>query len=115
MSIRTLPDASIAPAQPSKGATLVEAWMQARRLVDNAKSALSTAECALANATNALGKYLAPPSLQPGERAAVWVALQDGRELCVSVRRRDRGTPSRHDFDVEVEARSNTSPHVARG
>jgi hypothetical protein len=59
-------------ALTSEGERLVRAWLDAKKGVEHAESQLNSAECALANAHDALAKWLAPGDMKVGEKIAVW-------------------------------------------
>lgn len=59
--------------QPTdEGKRHVDRWREAQTDLSTAKSRLSTAECELANATAALGKWMCPADAKVGEKFCVW-------------------------------------------
>ena len=56
----------------SDGKHLIESYLACEREVAHAKSRLNSAECDMANAKNALGKWLCPTSAVDGEKFCVW-------------------------------------------
>lgn len=83
----------------------VERWRLAIVDYDRAKSALNRAECEVSNATNDLGKLLAPADLQEGETVGIWVRV-DGKEELVMVRWGRHG-------DYEVTVRESRQPSAS--
>jgi len=82
-----------------EGARLIERWEQSKKGLERAKSAVNSAECELANATNALAKWMLPEDVKPGEKICVWhidsliqvEASADGRhDAVVTIRKRGR-------------------------
>ncbi len=54
------------------GEELITRWTQATQHVEDLKQSLIMAECAVANANNALGKWLMPCDAKIGEVFSVW-------------------------------------------
>ena len=55
-----------------EGAELIKRWERAKRSLEQAKSAVNSAECELANAANALAKWMLPEDVKPGEKICIW-------------------------------------------
>lgn len=56
----------------TEGTRLIKNWEVAKRDLERARSAVNSAECELANSTNALAKWLLPDDAIPGEKICVW-------------------------------------------
>lgn len=56
----------------AEGNAKIEAWKEAQKRLERARREVNSAECDLANATNALGKWLMPPDAKQGEKIAIW-------------------------------------------
>jgi len=91
------------PTEPDtatgEGKRLIERWEQAKKGLEYAKSQVNSAECELANATNALAKWMLPEDAAPGEKICVWhldaliqvEASKDGmHDAIVTIRKRGR-------------------------
>lgn len=57
----------------AKTTELVQRWKEASRRVLEAEAALNRARAELSNAANALGSWLTPKDLKPGEFFNAWV------------------------------------------
>ena len=55
-----------------EGQRLIEAWLHAGERVRQAQSERNSAECNLANAQNALVRWMLPDDAKTGEQIAVW-------------------------------------------
>ena len=55
-----------------EGKDLIDRWQRAQEKLALLKSQVTGAECALTNATNALGKWLSPDDAKIGEIFCVW-------------------------------------------
>lgn len=64
-----------------KTTQIIRDWERAQKRVTDAKSELNGAECSLANATSALGRWIAPDNAISGETFNIWI---DGRLLSVT-------------------------------
>ena len=73
----------------------VEAWIAAKKRLNELRKELNSAECALANATNYLGKYLVPVDTIITERNNEWFNIWWGNGI-LRVR-----TKRVNDFEVE--------------
>lgn len=80
-----------------EGAQLIKGWLQAQTREKDARSALNSAECATANARNALAKWLLPEDAKVGEKISVWMGdslfqaeRQETGDPIVSVRTRGK-------------------------
>lgn len=85
----------------SEGVRLIKDWERAKRSLENAKSAVNSAECDLANATNVLAKWMLPSDAAPGEKICVWhldalIQVEAGKEptsqydAIITIRKRGR-------------------------
>lgn len=83
----------------TEGARRIERWEQAKKSLERAKSAVNSAECELANATNDLAKWMLPEDAKPGEKIGVWhldsliqvEASKDGmHDAVITIRKRGR-------------------------
>ena len=68
---------------------LANDWALALSRVSKAKSELNSAECAASNATNQLGRQLAPPDMKVGEVVSCWCRFYSDHEECVVVKKLD--------------------------
>lgn len=55
-----------------EGERLIKDWQAAQERLVRARSEVNGAECAVNNAMNALGRWLAPDDAEKGEKIAVW-------------------------------------------
>lgn len=81
----------------TEGARLIEAWEEAKRDLERAKSSVNSAECRLANSATALAKWMLPEDVKAGEKICVWhldsliqvEATKDGMaDAKISIRKR---------------------------
>lgn len=82
----------------SKGKAHIDRWRAALSSLESAKSGLNRAECEVANATNALGKWLLPDDAKHGEQFCVW----HGDSLIAATKVGD------HDYAVTVRSRGRS-------
>lgn len=55
-----------------EGEDLVDRWQKAKISLKRAESSVSSAQCEVTNATNALSKFLLPKDATRGEKYCVW-------------------------------------------
>lgn len=85
---------------------LVNRWRQADRILESAKSSVTTAATEFLNATNALGAHLCPDDMRNGETIAIWVRLGRKDERLVSVTKTNDGGNGSY----QLRYRSTTRP-----
>lgn len=56
----------------AEGERLIKDWQFAQTRLERTRQEVNSAECAVMNAANALGKWLMPPNATDGDKAAVW-------------------------------------------
>lgn len=56
----------------SEGERLVKNWLSEQEHLERCKSDLNRAQCDLANAKNALAKWILPNDAKKGEKIAIW-------------------------------------------
>lgn len=76
---------------------LARLWMAAREHLKYQEDSVRSAEVALHNARNALGKSLMPEDAKVKESFSVWVRLENKKEIMVVATKEDM-----HDFSVEI-------------
>lgn len=82
----------------AEGDRLVKEWSLAQKRLERAKSELLSAECALVNTTNALGKWLMPPDAKQEEKFSVWYV-----DSLIQVEK--LGNVTSNDYKVELRYR----------
>lgn len=81
---------------------LAKDWLRARQRVEDAKAEVNRAEVEEHNATNKLGKALAPADLGDEEQIGVWVGFADHDERLVMIRRKKSGMV---DYEITLRGR----------